>query len=163
KSYQEAEGLYRDIARLFPTAHLPERRSCWLNLGHLHLSQPTQPNRLAAREALREARHCAEQMRGLLSAPELRQRIQGTNAPVYDAVAWVSLGIWRDDRTDVAALREAVEVAEQGRSRNLIEMLGEEALAPANTPPGLAADYRGVRKQLRQAWLRLQQEENQAE
>ena len=42
-----------------------------------------------------------------------------------------------------------------------MEMLAEETLEPANTPPDLVAEFRALRKQLRNAQLLLSIEESQ--
>src|SRR5262249_13491441 len=60
---------------------------------------------------------------------------------------------------DETALREAVEVAEASRARNLMELLADETLQPANAPAAVVEEYRELRRRLRQAERLLREQE----
>ncbi len=161
-SYREALDSYRRLENLFPTAHLPERRLCWNNLGRLYLHNALElgwPDRPSARHAFRQARICTERMRGLLRDSDLRTRAHEQNVDVYDSLASVNVDLGLLDR-EPGSLEEAVEVAEQGRSRSLVEMFADETLSPANTPEELVEAFRAHRGRLRRLRMQLAHEES---
>jgi hypothetical protein len=164
QSYQEAEKHMRQLAQRDPTAHLPLQRMCLKNLGLLYLSEsPGQgwPDHHAARDCFRQARDIALKQRGMLKDADNRTRLQEANANIFDSLAKVNLQIWEIEN-DLDALQECLTVAEQGRSRNLLEMLAEETLAAKNAPLELVEEFRTLRKQARQARMRLQHEESRS-
>src|SRR5262249_27860741 len=61
---------------------------------------------------------------------------------------------------DEGALREAAEVAEASRARNLMELLADETLQPVNAPEVVVEEYRRLRRRLRQAERLLRDQEN---
>jgi hypothetical protein len=124
-SYQEANTLYAGDAEQRPTARLVERQHCWNNLGLLYLHKAPQfgwPDRHQARDAFRQARDCAEVFRGRFRDLTQRRRVQGEALHVYENLTNVNVDLWQL-LCDLEALHEAVEVAEQSRARNLMEML----------------------------------------
>jgi CHAT domain-containing protein/tetratricopeptide (TPR) repeat protein len=163
-AYREAEALYDEAAAWVPTAFLPDRVRMATSLGELLLTEnPTLgwPDRQAAREALRKARRCAEQLRGRFKDRNQRRRVLAEALPAYRLLVEVCLDIGRIFN-DPDAWREAAEVAEASRARALMELLAEQELAPANAPLELVAEFRRLRKDLRDAMLRLEMEEAQA-
>ena len=139
-----------------------ELQRAWSNLGRLLLTDAAHlgwPDRHEARAALREARVCAEQIRGLFLDPKDRQRAQEEAIAVYDLLVQTCVEIWQV-YADLNALRKAVEVAESSRARNLMEMLADEVFQPRDAPAGLTEDFRALRKRLRQARQRRQDEES---
>jgi CHAT domain-containing protein/Tfp pilus assembly protein PilF len=163
-AYEEALTYFQEQAVRFPTASLPERLRCWSNLGRLLLRDAPElgwPDRQAARTYFREARTCAEQFRGTFVTPKERQWVQQEALHVYEGLIRTCVDLW-DTARDLSALREAVETAEASRARNLMEMLAEETLEPENTPADLVAEFRTLRKQLRNAMLLLASEERRS-
>jgi CHAT domain-containing protein len=123
------------------------------------------PDYPAARAALRQAKQCAELFRGCFADPVQRKRVQAEAAHVYDLLARTCLDVWDvscvDGRPDLEALHEAVETAEAGRARQLMDLLADEILAP-NLPPGeqaLAQEFADIRRRFLQAERRLREEE----
>jgi CHAT domain-containing protein/tetratricopeptide (TPR) repeat protein len=164
-SFQEAAALYDADALAHPTAHLVERQGCWSNLGRLYLREHAPlgwPDYHKARAALRRANACTERFRGLFLDPSQRKRVQGEALHIADGLVRTCVCIGQASG-DTDALREAVEVAEASRARNLMELLADETLQPANTPPDLADEFRDLRRRLRQAERQWQQEGTQPE
>ncbi len=162
RHYDEALQLHRQAAALNSTASLFEQQRCWSNLATLYLADAPElgwPDRYKVRDALREALLCAEQYRGGFLTPAQRQRAQQESLHIYERLLRTCVDLW-DVYRDLVALREAVQTAEGSRARNLMEMLAEETLEPANTPPDLVAEFRVLRKQLRDAQLMLTDEES---
>ena len=167
-SYEEAGRLYAQNAAKRPTARLLERQHCLFNLGALLRQESRRlawPDYCAAREALRQARHCTEQFRGCFDDPAQRQRVQAESAEVYVLLARTCLDLWdvsgRKCRPDSDRLREAVETAEAGRARQLLDLLADELLTP-NLPPeekALAVAWQWIHRQYQQAGRWLHQEE----
>src|SRR5262249_24723907 len=120
------------------------------------------PDYHQARAALRHANACTEQFRGLFLDPSQRKRVQSEAMHIADSLAQTCVRI-AEDSGDADALREAVEVAEASRARNLRELLAADPLQPANTPLDLADAFRDLRRRLRQTERQLQQEEAQPE
>ena len=145
----EAVELLQQEVSLQPTAYLMERLRAWSNLGRLLTDAPNLgwPERYEARAALREARACAEQIRGLFLDPKHRQEAQIEAVHIYNRLVQTCVDIWQV-YGDFDALPEAVEVAEASRARNLMEMLADEALQPADTPPELTQQFRALRNRL---------------
>ena len=172
-SFEETGRLYEANAATRPTARLAERQTCWTNLGALLRQESLPlgwPDYRAARAALRQASHCAEQFRDCFADPAQRKRVQAESIGVYDLLARTCLDLWdlscREGRPDRDRLREAVETAEAGRARQLLDLLADEVLIP-NLPPAkveLAGKWPGIRRQFLQAgrWLQ-QQEEREAD
>ena len=161
-SYEEATGLFAEDARARPTDRLSERQTCLGNLGDLYLHDAPAlgwPDLVEARQAFRQARDCAEQFRGRFTDPRERGRVQAEAMGVYDRLLGTCVKLW-DVSSQAGALEEAVEVAEASRARNLMELLADEALRPANAPPGLVEEFRQWRRRLQQAMRRLREAES---
>jgi tetratricopeptide (TPR) repeat protein len=162
--FHEAIQSSRQVAGVNPTAALFVEQGIWTNLARLFLfdvPNPTTSDRYQARDALREALRCAEQYRGRYLSPNLRHRAQVESLSAYELLIRTCIDIW-DVSLDGNALREAFRTAELSRARNLMEMLTEEMLEPASTPPDVVAEFRALRKQLRDAQLLLSTEEGQS-
>lgn len=161
--YKEASQLYEVIASQFPTASLTERQASWTNLGRVCLKSNDSVDRdlSVAREALSQARGCAEALRQCFHNPDQRKRVQGESLHCYELLVRACVDIWRIS-ADFEALSEAVEVAEASRSRNLMDMLSVEALQPAQAPPELTEKFRELRDRLMRAERRLHFEEESA-
>jgi hypothetical protein len=184
-SVSEASRLYTADAVVRPTARLVERQHCWASLGQLFLrdaERPGWPDPQQARAAFREARACAERFRGQFRDPRQRRRVQAEAFHVYELLlqTCVDLGtgtrqtenlqegvevadwieqIGRERPAQAEDLKEAVEVAEASRARNLMELLANETLQPANAPANLTDEFRLLRRHLLEAQRRLRDEE----
>jgi CHAT domain-containing protein len=77
---------------------------------------------------------------------------------IYEALVRVGIQLW-EQRRDVQALSDAAEAAEASRSRALMDLLADEALAPVDTPPDLIDEFRRLRRELKQAARRMAEEE----
>ncbi|HOB98266.1 MAG TPA: CHAT domain-containing protein [Verrucomicrobiota bacterium] len=157
--YTEATALYEEATRTRPTTLLVERQRCWAALGGL-LRQGVQelgwPDYGGARHALRKAIECAGQLRLRFVAPSHRQRVQRDCADTYDLLSKTCLDLWRV--TGAAEwLCEAVEVGEAARARNLMDLVGDEIVAPhlPSTEHSLAEAWRRTRRRFLQAEQRL--------
>lgn len=76
----------------------------------------------------------------------------------YELLVCTCVDLWETEG-DLNALREAVEVAERSRARNLIDRLHGTDLMPANAPPERVAEFHALRRRLELAQLRLEREE----
>jgi hypothetical protein len=156
-SFHQATDLYDADAPSRPTAHLVERQRCWNNLGQLYLRQDPSlrwPDYHQARAAFRRANACTEHFRSLFLDQRQRQRVQGEALHIAEALVQTCVHI-SEVSQDSDSLREAVEVAEASRARNLMELIAKEALQPANTPPDLIDEHADWHRRLRQAERRL--------
>jgi CHAT domain-containing protein/translation initiation factor 2B subunit (eIF-2B alpha/beta/delta family) len=156
--YQEALALYKTDAVRRGTGDLVERLRTHLNLGELlrmTCPQLDLPDYRRAQAALHEARTCAELLRKQLLEPRYRLRMLGLPLKVYELLLLTCVDLWSGQQ-DHAALQEAVEVGEANRARQLMDLLAEEVLQPANTPPDLVKEFRQLRHRLRQAQHALQ-------
>jgi CHAT domain-containing protein/tetratricopeptide (TPR) repeat protein len=159
--FVEAVELHRQEAGTAPTRNLLERLSAWANLGRLYLQECPAlrwPDLRQARDALREACRCAAGFRGRFHDLRRRQRVPGEAVRFSELLVetCVDLGL---EAGDTGALREAVEVAEAGRARNLMEMLADEALQPAGAPPDRVEAFGRLRRRLRQQERLVQEAE----
>src|SRR5207248_11788619 len=94
------------------------------------------PRRIQAREAFRQARECAEFFRSRFTDPQHRKRVLGEALPIYDYLVEINVDLWQT-RREPEAFHEAFEAAEASRARNLMDLLADEVLQPANTLPEL--------------------------
>ncbi len=157
---RQAIALFDRADAHCPTAHLEPRMRCWLSLGEV-LQDGLADGRAdlhGARDALHQAAVCAEALRGGLVDRRQRRRIQSGVLEVYRRLfeTCVRIGEQEGDET---LLEEAVEVGEAIRARNLMELLADEELRPANTPPELVEELRARRRDLRQAQQAVLEEE----
>src|SRR5262249_26274715 len=149
----EGAILYSEAGAREPFAHLVERQECWTNLGRLQRQERGDGDLrqlAAARDAFRQARACAEQIRGRFRDPAERSRVQGEALHAYELPTETCVDLWHGDR-DPVTLGEALVVSEASRARNLLEMLAEETLQPRHLPEGsdLAERLRNHRRRLR--------------
>jgi CHAT domain-containing protein len=164
-SLQEAAALYDADALAHPTARLVGRQHCWSNLGGLYLREHPPlgwPDYHQARAALRRANACTDQLRGLFLDPSQRKRVQVEALDIAEMLVQTCVRI-DEVFQDADALREAVEAAEGSRARNLMELLADETLQPANAPPNLVDEFRDLRRRLRQTERLLHQQDTQPE
>ena len=118
-------------------------------------------SRAAAREGLQGPLHVpTELLRGRFADRRQRRRVLREAMEAYRLLVEVCLDIGRIDENPTA-WAEAAEVAEASRSRALMDLLAEQELSPANALPELVEEFRRLRKNLRDATLRLEMEEEQ--
>jgi CHAT domain-containing protein len=145
----KAASLYTQEARVHPFAFLADRLRCWINLGSLYSLDCARlgwPDCRHAGQAFREAVASAELFRSRFIAPQQRQRTQTEVIRVYERLVQCCVEAW--ERTeDLSALKEAVEVAEAARSRQLLELLQDEVLEP-DALPLLVKRYHETRRRL---------------
>lgn len=156
----EAAALYDNAAEAHPSVFLLEQRDSWANLGrfcYLNAQATGLRGCSEARVAFRRARAAAESLRGGFREPAQRQRILAESLGVYEGLALACVGVAVSEQ-DPKALAEAVEAGEASRARYLLDLLADELIVPANTPPGLVAEFGDVRRRLQQARRRLQLE-----
>jgi tetratricopeptide (TPR) repeat protein len=160
-SLSEGARLLEEDAAKHPVARLEERIYCWANLGKLYLYPTPRQDLDEARNNRRKAIKCLETFRGRFLAFQQRHRVQQERLNLYESQFMICLGIWLK-RDEPEALQEAFEVAEASRARNLMELLADEALRPANTPDDLVAQFCTLRRNIRQAERLLQEEDRRA-
>lgn len=145
--FEAAAKLYEVETQRLPTAFLEERIICWSNLGRLIRRCATGPAELApAREALRQAKHCAELFRGRFRDVRQRRRVQLEAIQVYEQLLLTCID--EANLTPEARLQEAVEVAEAGRARNLNELIGYERPPSHHVPGELWNEFRQAHRWL---------------
>jgi hypothetical protein len=133
---KEAAQLHSDDADEQPVARLMLRIACWANLGSLYLEKIDElglPDVHQARKSFQRARDYAELLRSQFIEPRERRRIHGETMRIYELLFHTCVDIWSLAGENYI-LQEAVEIAEASRARNLMELLADEALLPANTP-----------------------------
>ncbi len=159
--YEEAAAIYEEDAKEQPNAWLQERLFCYMNTAILLRESPSAglSERQRARGLLRKARDLGERLRGRYSGQEYRNHVQKFAAQVYELLAITCIELadvsGTSGNVDTEALWEAVEAAEAGRSRQLIDMLADEVLNPANTPAEVKADLRAVRQEIRRVQQKM--------
>ena len=127
---REATRLFAEDAAVRPTAFLTTRLHAWNLLGRVYQIGAPDPDLTSARQAFREAFDCAEQLRGQFIDPAQRERVQADAIDAYELLFRTNVALW-EASGDEQAVREAVEVAEASRARNLNELLADELLSPA--------------------------------
>lgn len=160
--YLEATEIFAEQAEVHPDSQLFEHFATWANIGVLYLETNEKqgwPDYSQARHAFRHARECAELHRGRFIDPKHRHSVRGETIRVYDHLIYTCMRIWKHSGRE-EELIEAIEVAEANRARNLVELLADEALNPANTPEDLVCLFRTQRRELRQSQRRLQEQES---
>ena len=159
-AHREAVSLFNEAAGQVPTAFLDLRVRSATNLGKLLLTTNIKfdwPDHVAAREALRTAHQLIERLRGQFKDRKQRRRVLQESMESYRLLVEVCVDIGRING-DPTAWPEAAEVAEASRSRALMELLAEQELTPANTPVELVDKFRTLRKEFRDATMRLEME-----
>jgi hypothetical protein len=167
-TYTEATQIYEQDLVTQPTRHLVTRQKCWTQLGRLYRRQ-VPADLQKARFALRKARACAETFRGQLQSQAERRRVQADAIQDYELLFETCIDLWLENG-QADDLREALEVAEASRTRNLLDLLTRQGgLQPLNTQPEHAEELRTLveRFQARRRWLwaaeeRLAEAESQA-
>ncbi len=127
----EAETAYREALEVCRRHDLPIIQAKVLSaIGQLEMTGERWD---AAAEALREAMEQAERLRAEVQSLDRRRQIFREHFAIYEnlLICLMKLGRYTD----------ALEVAEQGKSRTLIDLLTLRDLRPRNAPPELAHDY----------------------
>ena len=165
QAYDQAARLYQQDAERQPTAQLNERMTVYRSLGQTLLRDFKRTQQVSdlheSHGWLREARQAGEMFRGMFQDYRQRRRIQGTLLGTYETLIRTCHELWKQDHSNNAPLQEAVEVAEAGRARTLMELLADETLESAKTPPELLDELRTLRRDLRQTLEMLHEAELQ--
>ena len=131
RRFKEAEGAYRDAQKIYHRHDVPDRKAILLsNLGRLQMEQERWEE---AVETLREAVAQVERLRAEVLSLDRRERILRENIHTYE---WLLICLMKLGR-----YREALEVAERGKSRTLIDLLTLRDLRPRNAPPEVVEEY----------------------
>jgi CHAT domain-containing protein/tetratricopeptide (TPR) repeat protein len=156
-SFIEASRLIESDSTTPLGAHLRQRQQIWTNLGNLDFKGEgrVEPNYGSARDAFRHAVSCAEDLRGRLHDRSLRADVQSRMFLPYEMLVRTSVALW-ETRHDSSALDEGVFVAEQSRSRSLIERIGEIDLLPRKIAPNRFADFLRLRRELEGAKMAME-------
>jgi len=166
-NFEEANELYHADAAVRPTAHLVQRQRCWCNLGRLLRQEAIRFGRSSyeeARLALRQACACAESYRDRFRDEGHRRQVRAQMRASYELLILTCLDLWdaaQGEAKNSDLLREAVEVAEASRARNLMDLLSDEALSPHNTPAAVVQEFQILRRRLNQARYTMEREETQ--
>ncbi len=131
RRYDEAEQAYREAQALLQNYDAPDLKAKLLsNLGQLLMAQARW---VEAIKALEEAVQQVEQLRTEALSLERRETVMRENLHIFENLI---LCLMREGRYE-----RALEVAEQGKSRTLIDLLTLRDLRPQNAPPELVAEY----------------------
>jgi CHAT domain-containing protein/Flp pilus assembly protein TadD len=128
---EEAEGAFREALEIYRRHDVPDQRAVLLsNLGRLQMEQERWEE---AVETLREAVEQVERLRAEVLNLDRRERILRENIHIYERLL---IGLMK-----LRWYREALEVAERGKSRTLIDLLTLRDLRPHNAPPEVVEEY----------------------
>jgi CHAT domain-containing protein len=128
---EEAEWAYREAEKIYRRHDVPDQRAMLLsNLGGLQMEQERWEE---AVETLREAVEQVERLRAEVLSLDRRERILRENIHIYERLLICLMKLRR--------YREALEVAERGKSRTLIDLLTLRDLRPHNAPPEVVEEY----------------------
>jgi tetratricopeptide (TPR) repeat protein len=131
RRFEEAEGAYREALEIYRRHDIPDQRAELLsNLGGLQMEQERWEE---AVETLREAVEQVERLRAEVLNLDRRERILRENIHIYERLLICLMKLGR--------YREALEVAERGKSRTLIDLLTLRDLRPHNAPPEVVEQY----------------------
>jgi tetratricopeptide (TPR) repeat protein len=131
RRFEEAEGAYREASEIYRRHDVPDQRAVLLsNLGGLQMEQERWEE---AVETLREAVEQVERLRAEVLNLDRRERILRENIHIYERLLICLMKLRR--------YREALEVAERGKSRTLIDLLTLRDLRPHNAPPEVVEEY----------------------
>lgn len=130
----EGEQAYREAIDLFSRSGRPDHlRHTFSRLGQLLLATGRTAE---AADALFHAIEQLELVRGDLLAPEARMKLMRENVVTFDALVFSLAKMGR--------IEQAFQVAEQGKSRSLIDLLGLNDLVALGVPEYLATEYRAL-------------------
>jgi len=129
---EEAEEAYREAQKIYQRHDdVPDQRAVLLsNLGRLQMERERWEE---AAETLREAVEQVERLRAEVLNLDRRERILRENIHIYERLLICLMKLGR--------YREALEVAERGKSRTLIDLLTLRDLRPRNAPPEVVEEY----------------------
>ena len=131
RRFEEAEGAYREAQKIYQRHDVPDQRAMLLsNLGRLQMEKERWEE---AAETLREAVEQVERLRAEVLNLERRERILRENIHIYERLLICLMKLGR--------YQEALEVAERGKSRTLIDLLTLRDLRPRNAPPEVVEEY----------------------
>ena len=131
RRYGEAEQAYREAQNLLQNIDAPDLEARLLsNLGQLLMEQQRWKEAI---DALEEAVQQVEQLRTEALSLERRETIMRENIHIFENLIICLMHEGRYER--------ALEVAEQGKSRTLIDLLTLRDLRPQNAPPELVEEY----------------------
>lgn len=149
----KALDTFNQIALTTPQTHLYERCYCLALLARTRRAAGEQGLE-EAHLLFRQAVGLAESYRGRFLAARHRQHSQNKVLLAYRGLIEVCL-----ERGGKAAWCEALETAEASRARSLMELLADETIAPPGSPREFIERLRQLRRDLRQARRRLEEEE----
>jgi CHAT domain-containing protein len=130
-AFQEAVGHYRALARENPGAYRGGLAMALGNLGHLLLLRESWEE---AVRVLWEGMEAVEGLRAEALSLWRRESILREHLQIYENLLLVLMRLGR--------YGEALEVAERGKSRALLDLLTSRELAPRDVPEELARAYR---------------------
>ena len=161
-SVRQAAQLFEELATTHPASFLRQRVGCWYHLGQLLLRRSRADNAMqlvAARDAFRRARYCAESVQDQIFDTARRWRIDVEFLRVYEALLTSNIRMC-DAQADKEAIGEAVDVAEAMRSHHLTQLLAEETRLPMRAPLELVESFISLRRRVRHATRRLHIEDS---
>lgn len=156
KSHDEALQLYRDLALKDPHIFNQDVARTLGNLGYLQLEQvKIERNKLdEAKGSFEYARNLIEDLRAKAITIDDRNRMFQGNITIYNGLlaCYIRMGNWR----------EALEIAELGKSRSLSDLLNlkSEDLQPKASTPDTLAIVENLGKKYSDAIKELQQIES---
>lgn len=131
RQLEEAEEAYLEAKSLCEHSDVPDQFS--LTLSNLGLLWMIQERWQEAAEVLDEAVEQVERLRAEALSLDRRMQVLRENIHIYERllIALMKLGQYQ----------KALEVAERGKSRTLIDLLTLRDLRPRNAPPKVVAEY----------------------
>lgn len=142
----EAEAVYREGLMICRQHDLPTVGAKMLS--SIGLLEMIGEHWEVAAETLREAMEQAERLRAEVQSLDRRRQIFREHLAIYENLLICLMKTGRST--------EALEVAEQGKSRTLIDLLTLRDLRPRNAPPELAHEYERTLLRARALEERLQ-------
>jgi CHAT domain-containing protein len=128
---EEAQAAYEEGLALHRRYDIPDQRAVLLSgLGGLGMEQEQWHE---AAEALQEAVEAVERLRTEALSLDRRMQILRENIHIYERLLVCLMKLRR--------YQQALEVAERGKSRTLIDLLTLRDLRPKNAPPEVVHEY----------------------
>lgn len=128
---EQAEEAYTEALEIARRHDIPDQRAQTAsNLGRLWIEQERWEEAVAV---LKEAVEQVERLRAEVLSLDRRERILRENISTYEDLLICLMNLQRYE--------EALQVAEQGKSRTLIDLLALRDLRPHNAPPEVVAEY----------------------